>query len=402
MTEKKSLGVKPDASQHVEFLEVLRLTPFPAKGAVAMLRDSIQTYLKNSQAQPGSEFPTDPEVAAATQLSRSTVWRALSQLQREGWLIREPGRGSFVGPRASLGAGSSETLRRDVTRMAFLIANINNLSHDWFTPEVLRGVESCAEDYGVRCELLGQREHDIDTILRRLSRSKPDVLVVLAFGSKPGLVARDTEAMGIPLIRAGRPHAWPDAPHVDMDNQQGARIAVERLQQAGHRRIGLLMTEQGVPWVVQRIRGYAEAMSSEVGPSNMDLIHWMWVPHQSPRDIAADALRDQIDGIKEYLERVRPSAVICSSSPVSRALSLAADELGLDIPNDLSVVTFDQNPLVEAWFGRPITTVRLPLFDMGQRLTELATRAARGEKLPAASTFAFDLVEGDSVSQLPE
>ncbi|MEM6550553.1 MAG: LacI family DNA-binding transcriptional regulator [Planctomycetota bacterium] len=399
MSEKKSFLSPSKAADTAEILEVLRLTPFPAKGAVNILQAGIRTYLQNAQVEPGTAFPTDPEVAEVTQLSRSTVWRALSQLQREGWLIREPGRGTFVGPSAELGHASANPLRRDVTRLAILINNIADLSRDWFIPGLLGGIESVADRFGVRCELVGQRECDVETFVRRLSRSRPDVVSILSFGDRPGLLTRELSALSIPVVRVGRQYVWNDAPCIMANNGQGAELALEHLQQAGHHRIGLLMRDQGLPWVVERLRAFMSGLQTDRTGLGNEMVHWIAADDSDPGHVETPAVRDEIERLKAYLLRAKPTAILCGSSPLSRLLSLAVAELGLVIPDDLSVVSFDQNPLVDAWFGRSITSIQLPLEEMGRTLADWSTRAARGETLPESAILDFNFHDGHSVSK---
>ena len=76
---------------------------FPDRGGVKVLRQHVQAYLEGSDLVPGEGFPTDAQVAEMSRLSLSTVRRALMPLHREGWVVREPGRGSFVGARVKTG-----------------------------------------------------------------------------------------------------------------------------------------------------------------------------------------------------------------------------------------------------------------------------------------------------------
>ncbi|MEQ4725880.1 substrate-binding domain-containing protein [Nonomuraea sp. B19D2] len=80
-------------------------------------------------------------------------------------------------------------------------------------------------------------------------------------------------------------------------------------------------------------------------------------------------------------ERVRPTAIFTANDMQALGVYQAARELGLSIPRDLSVVGFDDVPVV-AWVDPPLTTVHQPLSEMADAATELALAIGRGEPVP--------------------
>ncbi|MEM7808000.1 MAG: LacI family DNA-binding transcriptional regulator [Planctomycetota bacterium] len=387
------------------FLHAIGKDEYPSRRAVVVLRDRVRRFLETSEPKQGERFPTDEELVAASGLSRSTVRRALGDLHDAGWICRQPGRGSFVGPRVT-GAAAPETeavvdtsnasdraVDARLARVAVLISNVGDLAYDWFAPEVLGGIESVAEELGIRTEIIGQRKFDIDELERRLRRGRPDVLLAMPFGESAGLVPRDTGRLGIPLLVTSELFR----PCVVADNRQAMAMAVRRLADAGHRRIGLILNEEGWPWTVARCRSYTESLALHRVDTDSRLLHWSDVAHTHMRDLEPTTLTDQTDRLLRYLDEVRPDAIIASSSPISRLLSIAVNQAGLRVPDDLSVISFDQNPLVDAWFGMSMTTVELPLREMGRRLAEMARRLHEGLDVPDRTLLSCTLREGSSI-----
>ena len=388
---------------------------FPARGSVGVLRERVRAHLDSAAVRPGQRFPTDEELVGASRLSRSTVRRAMAELQREGWICREAGRGSFVGPRAAVdGAGAGgrgaparagarqpaegrEEREESVTRLALHVANVGDASHDWFTPQVIAGIESEAEANGVRTELIGQRVCDPAALARRLERSSPDVLVCMSYGPQPGLTARDARGLGLPVVMAGEQYPQPGTPTVVEDNRQGMALAVRHLVEAGHRRIGAALNTEGHIWTVDRCRSFFETAAALGADPDSRLLHWADVSHANPGDLAADHLAGEVDRLARYLDDRRPTALICGSSPVSRLLGLLASRRRLSLPGELSVVGFDQNPLVDAWLGLAVTSVELPLREMGRRIARLARHLREGVAVPERTVLSCGLREGRSV-----
>ena len=112
---------------------------------------------------------------------------------------------------------------------------METLHSDWFTPRVLAGIDAAADGSRVQVELLGQTRSDLDALARRLERSRPDVLICLSGRDGQGLIIRDAQRLGIPVLAAGHP-SWtgPASPCVAEDNLQGMALAVRHLAEAGH------------------------------------------------------------------------------------------------------------------------------------------------------------------------
>src|SRR3954470_4598895 len=101
-------------------------TPLPARGSAVALRRQLVDHLLRIKPDVGERFLSDHELSRIAGLSRPTVRRALDDLEREGWIERRPGIGTFIGPRAAVtldfrhdddGNGHGTTAKR-TTRLA--------------------------------------------------------------------------------------------------------------------------------------------------------------------------------------------------------------------------------------------------------------------------------------------
>src|SRR3954466_12298598 len=117
--------------------------PLPARGSATALRQQLLQHLERSRPKVGDRFLSDLELTRIAGLSRPTVRRALDDLQREGWIERRPGIGTFIGPRAALSTPlvrPSTTPQRTV-RLALVIHMLGDLSHDWYAAGVIAGID---------------------------------------------------------------------------------------------------------------------------------------------------------------------------------------------------------------------------------------------------------------------
>src|SRR4051812_1551687 len=113
--------------------------PLPARGSAIALREQLVDYLMQNRPVVGARFLSDHELARVSGLSRPTVRRALDSLQRDGWIERRPGIGTFIGPRAredithrfAADGHNGHSTRRSV-RLALMIHLLGDFGHDWY------------------------------------------------------------------------------------------------------------------------------------------------------------------------------------------------------------------------------------------------------------------------------
>ena len=162
--------------------------------------------------------------------------------------------------------------------------------------------------------------------------------------------------IGTPTVLLdARDHAG-DYTSVVPDEVQGARTAVEHLVAAGHRRIAYLGNVEPVAATPLRREGYLQALKDAGIQADDDLIA-ATVPHD--RGLAMQAATGLLDRADP------PTALFCFSDRAAVGAYVAARQLGLTVPDDLSVVGFDNLELVADWVDPGLTTIQLPHREMG-------------------------------------
>ncbi len=192
---------------------------------------------------------------------------------------------------------------------------------------------------------------------------------------------------GIPLVYVDQ-DAPPDAPSVNVDDRGGARAAAQHLVDLGHRRIGIVSGERNGPHNV--LVEPQDATEHHVSATRM----LGWTDALSAAGITPLVVRqpllpeDSASRAAEVLLRLAdpPTAILCFSDVMAHWVVRAAEDRGLVVPDDLSVVGFDDNPLARRM--RPaLTTVRQDVAAKGRAaasaLTDAIERAQEG-KAPLA------------------
>ena len=153
---------------------------------------------------------------------------------------------------------------------------------------------------------------------------------------------------------------------VDVDNVEGARRAVQHLIELGHTRIVHFAGPEYSMHSQERIAGVHRAYSAS---------HLVFHEDGIVRAGAhmADGYRAALAYFRDRPARERPTAVSCYNDLVAVGVCRALRELGLSVPDDVSVVGFDDIPLTE-FLPTPLTTIRVPKFRMGQLAAEMLIR----------------------------
>jgi LacI family transcriptional regulator len=179
------------------------------------------------------------------------------------------------------------------------------------------------------------------------------------------------------------------------DEESGARAAVEHLISYGHRRIGFC----NVPGLYKeaaslRLKGYRSALAAAHIAIDPDLIV----------DAATASTAAAIEPARRLLSRQDPpTAVFCFGDQLAMGFYHVARDLGLRIPDDLSVVGFDNQQFIADCLSPGLTTVQLPHSEMGEWAARQVLKRIRGEALsgePEGYLAPCPLVARNSVARL--
>lgn len=140
------------------------------------------------------------------------------------------------------------------------------------------------------------------------------------------------------------------------DEVAAARTAVKELIEAGHRRIGFINNEDDIPAASGRFEGYRQMLAEAGIAFDPEL-----VTREAPEILGGRAGAQKLLGLAE-----RPTALFCFHDRQAFGAYEVASKLGLDIPNELSVVSIDNFELIADGLWPGLTSVALPHYDMGR------------------------------------
>ncbi|MBI3745548.1 MAG: LacI family DNA-binding transcriptional regulator [Chloroflexi bacterium] len=271
-----------------------------------------------------------------------------------------------------LAGGRSHTLALVLRQTAEQVAG------DALLAETLRGLAGAARSahYRVLVEPLTPGDATYGDLVR--SQRADGAVVSGPLFDDPEL--SDLVDDGFPIVIQGSLPGT-TAPSVDIDNVAGARTAVEHLIRLGHRRIACI-TNAPMTYTAaaDRVAGYRAALAAaglEADPALLE--EGGYDASSGHRAMAA------------ILARGVPEAIFVASDVVALGAIGALREAGLRVPEDVSVVGFDDIPLA-AYFDPPLTTIHLPATELGLAAGRALLDLIGGRDVPRRSLLATEIV----------
>lgn len=307
------------------------------------------------------------DVAREAGVSIATVSRALRGLPG----VSEPTRDRIrhIADELSyvVSPAASSLSRGDTGRVAVVVPKLDS----WFASSMMAMIETTVRgaDRDVLLYQVDGKEQRSRFFHQLPTRRKVDAVVLVSLPIRPDEEAR-LDLMGVQVVVAGA--RLRDFPFVEADDVAIAVKGMQHLLELGHTRIGMIRTSDtdGARWTsdVHRCQGYRKSLAAH-GLNDPDelLVTETYGVHAGAR--AMNRLLD--------LEEP-PSAVLCYSDEIAVSAQRAADLRGVRVPDDLSLVGIDGNPLAEL-FG--ITTVDQRVHQQARLAGEMTLRLLSGEPL---------------------
>lgn len=280
--------------------------------------------------------------------------------------------------------------RRRTSTLGLIIPDTNNP----YFAEVARGIEQAAfeRDYSVilcHSDYSPERELQYVDVLR----AERAAGVIWIPATECCEAAERLVEYDMPLVILDRHAPDVQCPSVVADNFRGGYLATQHLIQLGHRRIGCIARPVGLSHSQERILGYQAALSGYGLPVDETLVAKGGFRLQDGRRVTF-----------QLLDLVPPPTAIFAYNDIMAIGALrAAHERGLCVPDDFSVVGFDDIP--QAAFTCPaLTTVSQPKLDMGRRGAELLLDLIDGTGPPVEGDVPLEvrLVVRESTGQAPQ
>jgi GntR family transcriptional regulator, arabinose operon transcriptional repressor len=335
-------------------------TPKYEKVKRAILRELDEKVL-----QAGDQLESEEELADQHQVSRITIKRALNELVREGRVKRIRGKGSFV-------TGNSPSNRARTVELVYQgYDQLNQKLGDTIIFNMLKGAQGVLEkhDYAI---VLKDAENDVgneQAIIDQAIRNNSAGLLIDS--TNPYKLAGFYQRLSdnhVPFVLLDRYVPWVDTNVVASNNVLGAMKVVEHLVGLNHRRIGFASyLSPEMTSIEERFVGFTNACKRSGLETPSDRV---WITSD---------LEKIVDSLCAAVKAKRISAVFCANDSLAVYLLRELLKKGIRLPEELSVVGFD-DVLDISLHPIPLTTVHQASLEIGQEAAKLLLDAMRGEK----------------------
>jgi DNA-binding LacI/PurR family transcriptional regulator len=267
---------------------------------------------------------------------------------------------------------AARTLRSGRSRFLALI--VPDVSNPYFAG-VLQGAEEAARiaGYSVMLAQVQDREDWQHSILDALTSRAVDGLLLCSV--QPPAESEWTTLQGKAVIVDA---LYEGLPSIQLDTEAGMHAAMRHLFGLGHTRIAHVASARARETFQLRQKAYQDAMQT-AGYQVVSV----------PATFSIDGARQAAQSLLQVSER--PTAIVCDSDVLAVGVYKAARELGLAIPRDLSVTSFDDS-LIARILDPELTTVALPARAIGEQALWLLVKVLEEGHAPAQSTVPLELV----------
>jgi LacI family transcriptional regulator, repressor for deo operon, udp, cdd, tsx, nupC, and nupG len=334
----------------------------------------------NDEPIKGSAVPNIYEVARRAGVSASTVSRVLSRPN----VVSPDTRRKVLETVEQMGYAPNSVARNLRTRRSTkILVTVPDISNPFFSL-IIQGIEGAAQRAGYTV-LLGNTQHEEkheERYARMLKRKEADGLIFLGH-RLPKAAAELVEAMAprcAPVVHGCEYSPSLGVASVHIDNTKAAADAMDHLFTLGHRHIAVITGPLVSPLSRDRLHGVT-ALARLHQAENEILVRHGDFSLESGASIAESVLT----------RRDCPTAVFCFNDEMAIGVIAVAKRHGFRVPEDLSVVGFD-----DIRFARhidpPLTTIAQPMRDIGEGTVRLLLKILNGDEIkPVSVTLPHEL-----------
>jgi GntR family transcriptional regulator, arabinose operon transcriptional repressor len=323
----------------------------------ATLKTDLIEQIKSRELKPGMSLLPENTLARNYGISRPSVRNALCELEKANLIVRRAGKGSFVKDSSM----HAEKLSNHIITIGMDL-NLEGYIPEWYSAKIIKGIKNACSKKNYRLTVIDINE------LATLPDNYVDgvVLSMINNFNEAEAIAR----RGIPVVLLNRLPECPELAYLAVDYVKEARKATEYLLASGHHDIGFIT---GLPGYMSdtRKRGFEQALED------------FGLRAEPDKYMTCPSYYNLIEPMMKYLSRQKLSAVFISNATYLFPFWQACEKVGVRIPEDLSIICFDDVDEFSRTIGVGISEVKMPLERMGQKAVDyLERKLTMGTDIP--------------------
>ena len=345
--------------------------------------DYINSKIEDQTLKAGMKVPSENALVNKFGVSRDTIRRAFSELEREGVLLSVRGSGTFV-----------RRSRCSSNRIAVVTTYVEN----YIFPKIITGIDEVllSEGYMMQLSFTNNQFERERRVLEDII-SKNDVAGVIMEPVKSALpnpnldcYARLKDA-GIPVLFINSYYKETDIPHVALNDEEMGYIATKYLIEKGHTKIGaVLKMDDGQGHL--RFAGFRRAMNELGNLSPSERVVWFDTNDEHDMPTLGAHIEKRLNDC---------TAVFCYNDTVAGDFVRFLEKNGKKVPGDISVISMDDSMFAELGDVK-LTSCPHPLDELGRCAAENIIKLIKNPKFDATKEFVTGVHERESVKNISE
>ncbi len=345
-----------------------------------LLYEQIVDYLRNKivnkEYETDEKLPTELELANKFGVSRITSKRALEELKQQGLIYRVRGSGSFVAQmddvrNTQLNIPYQKSNANKVIALVVPLGNIGSGSIKDAIDGIVRGVSEVLNRKGYYLSIHSEHRDvskEKDTI-SKLYQDQVEGIIYYPISDRENLELLNTLNLEeYPIITIDKYFENIPISYVVTDNARGGYNATKYLIDLGHKNIAYVsdVTIESASSVRQRYFGYCKALKESGIPINNELVKVGYKKVET-KPVYTKSLYEKI--IQEFVGK-KVTGIVAVNDTVASFFMRAAIDLKIKVPEDISIIGFDNMELAK-YLHIPLTTISQDFYEMGRIASRL-------------------------------
>lgn len=328
------------------------------------LKNHLVSQMISGNLKPGQTLPSEQRMMDTFGVGRSTVRQTMASLENDGLIRRVQGKGSFVE------ADAQRKLKRGQDIFALIVPQ----TRGGYYPSLLHGFESAAGNLRHQT-IICNTDNDIyrqsDVVLQLLDKEVGGVAInPVAEPPTPAYQVRQLQKRGIPVVFCHRRVEGVVAPLLAIRFRDAGYLAGKVLIEHGHRRVAYFGFPRGAVQAYEE--GLQEALHAGGGDAPDEFVY-----NTSP---TVDHEEDLLEALKRMFAQPNPpTAIFACFDSTAEMLYLLLPQVGLRVPQDVSLVGFG-GAWREGAVTRRLTSVVVDEVDVGQKAASLLHEMRSGDR----------------------
>ncbi len=345
------------------------------------IEEELKALILEEKIKPGEKMPSENVLSKQYGVSRQTVRKAISDLVNEGFVYAVQGSGTYC--------SDASRFKKDSKDIAVVMTYLS----DYIFPKVISGIDSVLSENGYSIVLKNtnnSRTREIKCLEELIEKNIDGIIIEPSKSNvfcKHKYLYDKLDKYGIPYIFIqGAYSVMEDKPHVIMDDEKGAYLLTGYLISQGHKNIiGVFKSDdtQGQ----NRHKGYAKALAKAGLTYDPENVIWFYTEDRAVHPYTN--LQKMIKSGKKV------DAIVAYNDQIAFHLIKAIRELGLKVPQDISITGYD-NSQPAANTDITLTTIVHPQQELGKIAAQMLLKMIRGEEVEKRIVVEPELVIGNS------